>query len=522
MSTRVAEVLGALALFAGSALFSACSHDQPKRPRNVLIIAIDTLRPDHLGCYGYSRATSPALDDFARSGLVFENAQASAPWTAPSLISLMTGLEPEVHQVIDSPNPGRMSDNVTTLAEVLKAHGFTTAAFTEGGYAKGQFGLDQGFDEYPANAGDNTSDHAVEPRESRLDGNLARTLAWLSGHHDKPFLLFFHTYEVHTPYRASESCVRAFRPGFDEGAERDQLARIITTWNEKQTLTRDDCAFLWPRALLLRTHAMWKGLPELEHTDDLVRAAGENGFGPKHLLEQPEMLALVRDLYDAGIASADRGIAKLLAGLQELGLDQDTLVVIVSDHGEGLGQHGQLEHGYVLHEEILHVVMMMRIPGGDVAPRHIADPVRLVDVPPTVLDLLGIDARTDVFQGRSLVPALRGALPPMSSLAHGRTIERKSDALYSLRSGTWRLELDLGTQDVALYDDSDDPGEMHDVASAHPDVVERLRAEILRQHSANLALRKAIRSDVTEQTLDPKTMKELNGMGYGGSVPKEH
>jgi arylsulfatase A-like enzyme len=510
-----------LALLALAGLIAGCSEVQAKRPRNVVIIALDTLRPDHLGCYGHSRPTSPAIDRFASESFVFENAHAPSPWTAPSLISLMTALEPEVHQVLGAPNPGRLDDKVTTLAEILKARGFATAAFTEGGYAKGRFGLDQGFDEYDAHAADAADAPVSEPRESGLDANVERSIAWLRARRDRPFLLFFHTYEPHMPYRAHESFVSAFRPGFDAVEERTELARIIGTWNEERTLAQEDCAFVWPRALFLRSNAMWKGLPEIESPDDFARAAGKHGFGRADSGVRPEIRDLMLDLYDAGIASADRGVAKLLAALEELGLDEDTLVVIVSDHGEGLGEHGQLEHGFVLHEEILRVVLLVRTPESRVAPRRIGDLVGLVDVAPTVLDLLRIDPRKLPMQGRSLLPALRGALPEASTLAHGRTIARDTDALYSLRTSAWRLNFDMRSGQTWLWDRARDPREEVDVAAANPLVVEALRAQILRRHALDVGLRNAIAGDTRVEALDAATIRELSGLGYGGDVPKE-
>jgi arylsulfatase A-like enzyme len=518
---RRARSIAAFALF----LFAcSCSggSERVHHPRNLLVIALDTLRADHLGCYGYTRPTSPFLDRFAQTSFVFENAQSQAAWTAPSLITLMTGLDTEVHQVCDSPNPGRLSANVTTLAELLKRAGFDTAAFTEGGYAKGQFGLDQGFDFYPPNPGDTESDHSINGQTSRLSGNIDRTLAWLGEHRAHPFFCFFHTYEIHAPYRAPEELIRAFRPGYDEKAEHAELARILATWNRDRTITREDCEFLAPRSQICRTRASWNDLPKIEHAEELARQANEFGVGPKNLVLRPELRDLARDVYDAGILSADRGIERLLAGIAALGLVDDTMIVVVSDHGEGLGEHGQIEHGYELHEEILHVVMMMRVPGKDFEPRRVPDLVRLVDVVPTVLDVLGVDAKRSVFQGQSLVPMMRGRPLELTAFSHGRTIDRKTDFLYSARDPHWRLNYDLSSQRAWLYDRTLDPGEEHDVAAAEPDVVARLRALILREHERDLALQRALASNVRLEALDAKTLKELRGLGYAGGDADKH
>lgn len=496
-----------------------------KRPRNVLIIALDTLRADHLGCYGYERPTSPHLDAFARDGFVFENAQSAAPWTTPSLISLMTSLYPDVHQVRDWPSPGRLSPHVTTLAAILKKHGFDTAAFTEGVYAKAQFGLDQGFDYFPPKPGAAATDPSGFESESRIAPNVDRTLEWIRARGARRFFAFFHTYEVHSPYRAPAELVGPFRPGYDEAGEHERIASILTEWNRSGTITREEGELLASRALLMSNRSSWRMLPHVDKPLELRKKLDEYGLATKDLSRRPEVQALARDLYDAGIVSADREIDRLLVGLRELGLEDDTLVVIVSDHGEGLGEHGQMEHGNVLQEEVLHVVLMMRVPGHALAPepgqgpKRVANLVELVDVAPTVLDVLGLDPRRFAFQGRSLVPAMRpgrSELVERPTFSHARSYEWKREFLYSIRTGAWRLNLDLSTQAVSLYDLAHDPREEVDVAAREPDVVARLRALLLAQHERDLALRKTLASDALRSDLDPETLEELQHLGYAG------
>ena len=194
---------------------------------NLLLVVLDTLRPDRLGTYGYERDTSPHLDAFAAEALVFENAQSAAPWTAPALHSLVTGLYPTVHGVKSYPNPGRMSDRVVTLAEVLRERGYRTAAFTEGGFARAQFGLDQGFEVFPENPAFQLFLEGKVLDGERLAKQVDAALAWMREAADEPFFLFFHTYRPHIPWDAPEEGIRRFRPGFDEAADHAAFREVF-------------------------------------------------------------------------------------------------------------------------------------------------------------------------------------------------------------------------------------------------------------------------------------------------------
>jgi arylsulfatase A-like enzyme len=221
------------------ACLAACAEEpsEPGRP-NVLLVVLDTLRPDHLGLHGYGRPTSPHLDAFAQQSIVFDAAQSSAPWTAPSLISLMTSLYPDAHAVTSYPDPGRLSESATTLAEILSAEGYATAAFTEGVYASGVFGLDQGFDVFPPKPEADTPNLIVP--------NIDRFLAWLGAHdRQQPFFALFHTYEPHYPYHSPPEFVEMMRPGYDVVSEHARRDDILARWNRDKQLDRDDVSFLY-------------------------------------------------------------------------------------------------------------------------------------------------------------------------------------------------------------------------------------------------------------------------------------
>ena len=489
------------------ALCTTCGMNGPRK-LNLVVIALDTLRPDHLGCYGYSRATSPNIDAWAKNAVVFENAQSAAPWTAPSLLSLMTSLYPEVHGVVRFPDPGQMSGNVTTLAEFLKQSGYRTAAFTDGGYAKPQFGLKQGFDYYPLNKDDGPHEHASNiAHPDRIKNNLERTLVWLEEHGDDPFFLFFHTYQIHAPYCPPAQYVTPFRPGYDEASEHARLAEVIQHWVSAREIDAAGVRLI----LAHQEHCLQPGDPAYF---GLPAKMKEFGIGSL----DPDRMQFWRDMYDGEIAYTDSQLKRLLDELEKPELRDNTVVVFVSDHGEGFGEHGTTQHGSVLLEEDLHVLFMLRAPG--VAPHRVKDLVRSIDMMPTTLELLGSAFERTRLQGRSLVPLLRGeSLPPVPSFSHANNKNGREASGFSIRDGKWRLVIDRDQQTSQLYDLESDPLELSDVAAQNPKIAERLQGLLNAQRDLDADLFKRVSGPVGDYVFDKDTEDELRRIGYLGDGP---
>ena len=509
-----------LPLLLSAAACGQAPHDGP----NVVIVVLDTLRPDRLGCYGNERATSPNIDAIAAGSFLFEQAQSPAPWTAPSLISLMTSVYPQVHGVHGFPVPGRLGEGITTLAEVLSAAGYRTAAFTEGGYAKGEFGLDRGFDVYPENPGDDESYTSNLSHPSRLAANVDRTIEWLREDRREPFLLFFHTYEVHSPPRPPEDDVRAFRPDFHHSAEETAVRAAIDAWNERRELDADGARAMRRYAFLSGRHMGFDRMPVVEDRTALTERAAAVGVPLDFdaATESPEDMAWVRDLYDAEVRYTDREIGRLWRVLEEEGLLEDTIFVFTSDHGEALGEHARVGHGHELHEEVLRVLLLLRLPalerlGGPLPPRRIEQLVRTVDVMPTLLELTGVPTGGLVVQGRSLVPLLRGELDEQPAFSHALMDADEGDQRHTIRTARWRLIADRVQGTAQLFDLEADPGATRDVAAQHPDVVEELAALLAAQDRRDEALREAL-GDVGTTAVDPDSdlLKDLRGLGYAG------
>lgn len=497
-------------------LCAACGGGevQAAARKNVLIVALDTLRPDHLGFYGYDRDTSPALDAFAADFTVFDNAHTVAPWTAPSLISLMTSLYPDAHDVKASPDPGLLSDDVLTLAEALKTVGYRTGAFTEGGYAKPDFGLGQGFDTYPGNPGDETGFTSNRRYPSRLAANVDRCLAWMGEASEEPFLCFFQTYEPHSPYQAPTEIVRRYIPDFDEEADHARLAQAVEMWNQEAEVSDADLR-LFQRHLM---HCDLRGLPKIDDPRALRDQSRVQGISLFHgeVSSSPGMSEWYTDLYDAEISFADGELARLWSFLEQGGLADDTIVILVSDHGEALGEHGDIGHGRSLFNELTRILFAARVPGLEQVDRS-AEPVSLVDVMPTVLDLLGVPSAGLGLHGQSFASLLVGGTgDPQRPLFSHATL-KKEHPQHAVRQGDWCLIVDDLSGETELYDLAQDPGETTNVTALHPERTSRMLKLLRSRSGVDKTLAAELNIGRTDTELSDESRAELRALGYIGA-----
>jgi Sulfatase len=305
--------------------------NSPGATRGYIVISLDTLRADHLGCYGYARATSPFLDSLAEHATVFEEAYASYPSTLVSHMSMFTGLHPRQHGVLFSHEA--LSAAVETFPEVFQRAGFRTAAYTEGGFMSGRFGFRRGFDEFVAR-----DRNANRP----LQGIFRRGAGFLEslGAEDR-FLLFLHTYAIHTPYDAPAH----FREAFWSGP------------------------------------APADAIPATGPAFTRHNATGGTLSAPA--------IAWLTAHYDAGIRETDEVLRQFFAVVERLGMMDSVTVVITSDHGEELQDHGLLNHTQ-LYREVMRVPLLVLHPERRQPVRH-AGIVRLVDLAPTLYQLAGLE-----------------------------------------------------------------------------------------------------------------------------------
>jgi choline-sulfatase len=423
------------------------------RPLNVIVYLVDTLRADHLGCYGYARPVSPRIDAFSRQAVRFRHTVAQSSWTRPSTCTILTGLLPRTHGV----NGRRdvLSEAAVTLAERLRERGYETAGFiTNGNVARG-FGLAQGFKTYRMLPG---------KRNSATDVNAAAA-EWLATQwtKDAPFFLYLHTAEPHAPYNPPPP----FRQRFAPGVQDENLSRL-------------------------------RFLKRLEKRD---------------IAATPEVRKHLLDLYDAEIAANDDAFGALLELLVQRGLWQDTVIVFLSDHGEEFLDHGGWEHGKTLHNEMLDVPLIVRAPGlatGKVVERQ----AQHADVVPTILDLLRLPVPPGL-EGRSLRPWMTGTGDGAEGDNDAETeafswLDEDGIRSAAVTTPAWRLiENRLPIPARLLYDRRADFAEHRDLTGQSPVRTgffgARLRAE---ERFRKGRLRGG------EATVDAELRKQLEALGY--------
>jgi arylsulfatase A-like enzyme len=304
----------------------------PRATRGYILISIDTLRADHLGCYGYPLPTSPFLDSLARRATLFEETYSQFPSTLVSHMSMLTGLYPREHGVF--PPNSVLSPKVETLPEVFQRNGFRTAGFTEGGYVSGRYGFRRGFDEFDSRDRGAAGERLVE-KTFRRGTTFLKSLK-----PDDRFFLFLHTYAVHAPYDAPQQYQDLFWKGPPPAGAIPPTGPALTRWN----------------------------------------LSGDRP--PRPVVDQ------LRALYDAGIRQTDDVLKGFFADLERLGLAGDVTVVITADHGEEFQEHGRFNHTQ-LYRETLHVPLLVIHPEMS-APVRQAGVTQLVDLAPTFCELAGL------------------------------------------------------------------------------------------------------------------------------------
>lgn len=445
---------------------------------NVILISVDTLRADRLGCYGYPEGTSPALDRLAADGVRFAQAISHSPWTTPSHMSLMTSLHPTTHTVTQGWKEFRrfskgkggyrvLPERVTTLAQVLHGHGFRTLAITGGGTVGAALGFDRGFDDYRSGAR-KLSPEVWSRLQSLLDDDDQRS-----------FFLFFHTFEVHAPYLHVDDAAPLLT-----AAEEAELRHFIATHPE---MTEGQ----------LKRYLSDRGLLRVDITSRL---------------------------YDGGIRYTDWFLGRFFDALEERGLWERTLIVVTSDHGEEFADHRADKfynvHCHTLYDELLHVPLILRAPGRFSDGRVVRQQVRLIDVAPTILDLLKIPV-PDQMQGISLVPVMEGRadtgpLPAYSeALCIGPEWKSLRTEHYKYMVGFGKVTERMGIPGVPqgerLFDLGRDPGEHENLASSDAGRATQLRRQLFKH------LRREARRNLGERRtlqLDPELESELRALGY--------
>jgi len=493
-------------LFGAAPAPAAAAGASAADPPSLLLITIDTLRRDRLGCYGSASIDTPHLDALAQSGALFETVVASAPTTAPSHATMMTALSPRAHGVLA--NGQTLAPNAATLAEVLRGAGYATGAFVSSAVLARRAGLDRGFDDYIEAYGRDGGKQSVSPAES----TNARAIPWLRAHARDPFFLWVHYYDPHQPYEAPGAFGAHADPGY---------AGAMPEWDDKQ----------------LR---------------DWIRSADIPAEETRHL----------RARYDAEVGYVDAQVGALLAALDASGARGRTLVCVTSDHGETLGEHaGYFGHSHQLYDTTLLVPLIVSLPGR-VPTRHVAAaPARLLDLAPTLLALLGRPALEGV-EGRSLLPIAASATArgdgagvvrddraaggdaddlvrsPAFAVSETHPSDRPGPDVnaiprkLSMRSGDGKLIRWLDSDSLEVFDLARDPGETRNLAGSAGAIAragasaaagdgagvrsdERIAAALFATLSERLATwERTMGAALSLEPLDEETRERLRSLGY--------
>jgi arylsulfatase A-like enzyme len=445
-----------------------------RAPRHIVLISVDTLRADAVSAYGGgSGRRTPAIDALAADGVRFEHAYAPAPWTLPSLASLVTGVAPSVHHAVGF--DARLDGSATTLAERLSGRGYYTSAILHNDLLSPMRNLGQGFDGYEDLAapwfGESLGASLLQrfapsrfpPKEwpSTAD-HTQLVIDWLDRHQSRDFFLWVHYLDPHAPYAPPREYLDGEpAPGMSaafEGQKQTMEGWVVTTSDERR----------------------W-----------------------------------VRSLYDAEARYVDANVGRIVAALKQRSLYDDALVILTADHGEEFWEHGSLGHGQSMYQELLQVPLIVKLPASRrraVETKVVATPVSTVSVTPTVLDVAGVPYSPREMSATSLAPALDGAaLQPTPIVSTAQMLfDRRETVLFD------RYRYIVSTLDghVELYDHGTDPGEQHSIADSSPELVAR-GAALLAAHNADArALARRLGLQESTRAIDETTLRRLRSLGY--------
>jgi arylsulfatase A-like enzyme len=381
--------------------------EQPAK--NVVVLLIDTLRASKLQpYYPKSRVTTPAIDRFVSEGALFERAQSPENWTKPAVASVLTSLHPATHNT--KQDASKLPRSALMLSEVYKKAGFKTASFIANGYVSNAFGFDQGWDHY--------TNYIRERRNTNASNVFGEAQSWIRKNKDGRFFVYIQTIDPHVPYDPPDEFLKMYDAKPYSGQVQNR-----------------------------RTHLM-------------LDEAKKNPKKYKFTARDKER---IEALHDGEISYHDAYFDKFLAMLDELGLSEDTIVVVTSDHGEEFQEHGSWGHGHSVYQELLGVPLLFRWPGVIPANLRIEPAVSTMDIGPTVLEATGVPI-PEAFEGRSLLGFMRGDWPLGPYVAFSDFLDHRR----VIRGGDWKLII-RGNLSQVMFDLGNDYWEQEELdGRAHP------------------------------------------------------
>ncbi len=445
-----------------------------RKPRQVVLVVVDTLRADYLSCYSKNAPPTPTLDALAAKSVFFAHPRSSAPWTFPSVSSILTGLAPSVHLGLRPFDA--LPDKVMTLAQRMSNAGFLTAAFVRNPALRQYTHIDRGFDEYhfqreahPPSALAEVLLRPLLPEiylpQVGVDVQTRRVSEWIAAHKDRDFFLWVHYFDPHMSYNPP----REFQP---EGTPPSEIGRNF---------------------------------------EDAARVRG--GF----LNPDADEREWIRKLYAGEVRATDRGIAGLLESLESHGLFDDSLIVFTSDHGDELWEHDGFEHGHVMYDEVLGVPLFMKLPMGALAQR-VDEAVSNQSIAATVLEVAGVPYSQDELSAPPLVRRKAGADTLVLDV-HPRALVSSGILYFEARTavvfeGFKFIQFHVSKREE-LYELGADPGEKHNLVAERPDLAERGRALLKAELESAAAMRLHLGIDSARSgKLDEDNARAMRALGY--------
>ncbi len=443
--------------------------DLPKAPKvakNVIVLLIDTMRAKSLRPFNpATRVKTPVLDGMAREGVVLEAAQAPENWTKPSVASVLTSLFPATHGA--KTDAAMVPKGATMVSEVFKEAGFSTASFIANGYVSDKFGFNQGWDHY--------TNYIREKKSTEAENVFKEAGDWIEQHKGERFFAYVQTIDPHVPYDPPEQFLSMYKKG------------------------------------------EYTGQVSPRKTPDLLAEAKR--VPPKVTFNAADK-QYIKDLYDAEVSYHDHYLGVFVERLKKLGLYEDTIFVITSDHGEEMDEHGSWGHGHTVYQDLLWVPYIVRFPGVVPAGKRISQAVSTMTIFPTVVEAAGITVPTTV-EAQSVLPWLRGAPPPAVPVAFSDFLDDRR----VIRAGRYKHIL-RGLNET-MFDLSADPEEQKELNRSKYPIASRYTASLLGQFLGASDRRNWLignqgtgtKLEQENAAIDETLREQLKGLGYAGEQP---
>lgn len=452
---------------------------------NVLWIILDTCRRDRLSCYGYKRLTTPNIDRLSRESIIFKQAIAQATITNISFASFFTGQYPSGIGFFNKAHA--LNDTSLTLPEILKIYGYKTAAFVTGPVTHPIYGFSQGFDFYHHSLATNSD---ISSAKMSFRDFMPEAFQWLTKYQNDKFFLILHSNDTHLPYDIPESYQHLYDPEYQGVID----------------------YFITNKELFIKGMDFLEALEgETLYLDELLSLIGNEklAFNQKQIKLTPADLNHINAHYDGAVTYADYWVGEILNKLKKLKLMDNTIIVLSADHGEELGEHRHFgHHGMYLYDEVIRVPLIIKLPSNLQSPIYnlkskIDYQVQLIDIMPTILDLLNIPAPADV-QGHSLLPLIfesssLNLTPDTSNLNFKYAFSEGGLIRQSVRTAQWKLICKLDNTQIELYDLLNDSGETENLVVREPEIVRQLLEKLADWRQKNKILKKGAVSLITNQ-----------------------